>query len=45
MLDLLAAGADRAETLANHPPLDDGDVSVALNYAAQPSDPPVLRVA
>ena len=45
VLDLLAAGADRAEILADHPLLEDGDITAALEYAARQSDHPVLRVA
>jgi uncharacterized protein (DUF433 family) len=45
VLDLLAAGADRAEILAGHPLLEDGDITAALEYAARQSDHPVLRVA
>ncbi len=45
VLDLLAAGADRAEILADYPLLEKGDITAALEYAAQQSDHPVLRVA
>lgn len=45
VLDLLAAGADRAEVLADYPLLEDGDVTASLEYAARQSDHPVLRVA
>jgi uncharacterized protein (DUF433 family) len=45
VLDLLAAGADRAEILADYPPLEDGDITAALEYGARQSDHPVLRVA
>jgi len=44
-LDLLAAGADRAEILADYPLLEDGDITAALEYAARQTDHPVLRVA
>jgi uncharacterized protein (DUF433 family) len=45
VLDLLAAGADRAEILADYPLLEDGDITAALEYAARQTDHPVLRVA
>jgi uncharacterized protein (DUF433 family) len=45
ILDLLAAGADRAEILADYPLLEEGDIVAALEYAARQSDHPVLRVA
>lgn len=45
VLDLLAAGADRAEILADYPQLEDGDITAALEYAARQNDHPVLRVA
>jgi uncharacterized protein (DUF433 family) len=45
VLDLLAAGADRAEILQDYPLLEENDITVALEYAAQLSDHPVLRVA
>ena len=45
MLDLLAAGADRVEILADDPLLEEGDITAALEYAARQSDHPVLRVA
>jgi len=45
VLDLLAAGADRAEILEDYPLLEDSDITAALEYAAQQSDHPVLRVA
>ncbi len=45
VLDLLAAGADRAEILADYPLLEEGDITAALEYAARQSDHPVLRVA
>ena len=43
ILDLLAAGADRREILANYPYLEAGDITAALEYAARQSDHPVLR--
>ncbi len=45
VLDVLAAGADRAEILADYPLLEEGDITAALEYAARQSDHPVLRVA
>ena len=45
VLDLLAAGADRAEILADHPMLEDADITAALEYAARQTDHPVMRVA
>jgi hypothetical protein len=43
--DLLAAGADRGEILADYPLLEAGDITASLEYAARQSDHPVLRVA
>lgn len=45
VLDLLAAGAERAEILTDHPLLEPEDITAALEYAAQQTDHPVLRVA
>jgi uncharacterized protein (DUF433 family) len=45
ILDLLAAGADRAEILADYPMLEEGDIVAALEYAARQSDHPVLHLA
>ena len=45
VLDLLAAGASRAEILEDFPDLQDGDITAALEYAALQSDRPILRVA
>jgi uncharacterized protein (DUF433 family) len=45
VLDLLAAGADREEVLADYPLLEAGDIAAALEYAARQIDHPVLRVA
>jgi uncharacterized protein (DUF433 family) len=45
ILDLLAAGASRDEILADYPLLEDADITAALEYAAQSSDHPVVRVA
>ena len=41
----LPAGADRAEILQDYPLLESADITAALEYAAQQSDHPVLRVA
>ena len=45
VLDLLAAGADRDEILADYPLLEAGDITASLEYAARQADHPVLRVA
>ncbi len=45
ILDLLAAGADRDEILADYPELEAEDITASLEYAARQSDHPVLRVA
>ena len=45
VLDLLAAGADRDEILADYPLLEAGDIIASLEYAARQTDHPVLRVA
>jgi uncharacterized protein (DUF433 family) len=45
VLDLLAAGATRAEILADYPYLEDEDITAALEFAARQSDHPVLRSA
>ncbi len=45
VLDLLAAGADRDEILADYPLLEVGDIIASLEYAARQTDHPVLRVA
>jgi uncharacterized protein (DUF433 family) len=45
VLDLLAAGADRDEILADYPLLEPGDITASLEYAARQTDHPVLRVA
>lgn len=45
ILDLLSAGASRAEILKDYPYLEDEDISAALAYAAAQSDHPILRVA
>jgi uncharacterized protein (DUF433 family) len=45
VLDLLAAGASREEILADHPLLEDEDITASLEYAARQSDHPVLHIA
>ena len=45
VLDLLAAGAERAEILADYPYLEAGDITAVLEFAAQQSDHPVLQSA
>jgi uncharacterized protein (DUF433 family) len=45
ILDLMAAGASREEILQDYPSLEPQDITAALEYAAQQSDHPVLRVA
>ena len=45
ILDLLAAGASRDEILTDYPMLEAGDITAALEYAADQLDHPVLRVA
>lgn len=45
VLDLLAAGADRAEILADYPYLEAEDITAVLEFAARQSDHPVLRSA
>lgn len=42
ILELLAAGASRAEILSDYPDLEDGDITAALEYAARQLDHPVL---
>jgi uncharacterized protein (DUF433 family) len=42
---LLAAGASREEILEDYPLLEASNITAALEYAAQQSDHPVLRVA
>ena len=42
ILDLLAAGADRAEILDDYPYLEDGDITAALEYASRQVDHAVL---
>jgi uncharacterized protein (DUF433 family) len=45
VLDLLAAGASRAEILSDYPYLEDEDIAAALQFAARQSDHTVLRSA
>lgn len=45
ILDLLAAGASTAEILEDYPYLEQGDITAALEYAAEQTDHPVLSVA
>jgi uncharacterized protein (DUF433 family) len=45
VLDLLAAGADRAEILTDYPYLEEADIVAVLEFAAKQSDHPVLRSA
>lgn len=45
VLDLLAAGADRSEILADYPYLEADDITAVLEFAARQSDHPVLRSA
>jgi uncharacterized protein (DUF433 family) len=44
ILELLAAGASREEILGDHPSLEAGDITAALEYAARASDHFLLRV-
>ena len=43
VLDLLAAGAERDEILADYPLLEAGDIVASLEYAARQADHPLLR--
>ncbi len=45
VLELLAAGADRAEILADYPYLEADDITAVLEFASRQSDHPVLRSA
>ena len=45
ILGMLAEGATREDVLQDYPYLEDLDITAALEYAAQQSDHPVLRVA
>jgi uncharacterized protein (DUF433 family) len=42
ILDLLAAGAGRAEFLEDYPYLEDGDITAALEYASRQVEHAVL---
>lgn len=42
ILDLLAAGATRADILRDYPYLEDEDITAALEYAARHHDHPVI---
>lgn len=42
VLDMLAAGASRADILESLPDLEDADISAALQYASRAIDHPVL---
>jgi uncharacterized protein (DUF433 family) len=44
VLDLLAAGATRAEILSDYPLLEPEDITAVLEYAARQGDHWVLRV-
>ncbi|MFO1081255.1 MAG: DUF433 domain-containing protein [Reyranellaceae bacterium] len=44
VLELLAAGANRAEILTDHPLLEDADITAALEYAAGHGGYPPLRL-
>ncbi len=45
ILDLLAAGASREESLEDYPYLESDDITAVLQYAATQMDHPVFRVA
>ncbi len=45
VLDLLAAGADRAEILVDYSYLEPDDITAVLEFAARQNDHPVLRSA
>lgn len=45
VLDLLAAGADQAEILADYPYLEAEDIAAVLSYAAKQLNHTVLRAA
>ena len=45
VLDLLAAGASRAEILEDYPYLEDEDITAALRFASRYMDHPILRSA
>jgi uncharacterized protein (DUF433 family) len=43
ILDMLAAGAERAEILEDYPYLEEADIAAALEYAAQQSDHLIIK--
>jgi uncharacterized protein (DUF433 family) len=45
VLDMLAAGASRAEILDDYPYLEDEDITAALAFAARSADHRVIRAA
>ncbi|MEQ1663573.1 MAG: DUF433 domain-containing protein [Thiobacillus sp.] len=45
ILELLAAGANREQILADYPYLEAEDITAALLYAARQFDHPVLKAA
>jgi uncharacterized protein (DUF433 family) len=45
IIDMLAAGVDRAEILADYPYLADEDITAALDYAARAVDHRVMFAA
>ncbi len=45
ILELLAAGQDRQQILADYPYLEAEDITAALLYAARQFDHPVLKAA
>jgi uncharacterized protein (DUF433 family) len=45
VLDMLAAGASRAEMLEDYPYLEDLDITAALEFASRATDHPVISGA
>jgi uncharacterized protein (DUF433 family) len=45
ILDMLAAGASRAEILDDYPYLEDDDITAALAFAARSADHRIIRAA
>jgi uncharacterized protein (DUF433 family) len=45
ILEMLAAGADRQEILADYPYLEPEDIRAALQFAAAQADHPILQIA
>ena len=43
ILDMLAAGASRADILRDYPYLEDEDITAALEYAARQGDHPIIK--